>query len=138
MTKRIVFGIVVVFVSWQILDFVIHNVILSATYAATADLWRPMEEMKMGLIAFVALIASVTFVLIWCCLIKGDSVCSGALYGLLYGISVGSGMGFGTYAVIPIPGSLAWAWFIGTVVEAIVAGVLVALIVRAPSESVSG
>ena len=37
-------------------------------------------------------------------------------------------MGLGTYAVMPIPGSLAWAWFLGTVVEAVVAGMLVGLI----------
>lgn len=109
MTKRIVLGIVAVFVAWQILDFVIHNLLLGATYAATADLWRPMEEMKMGLMMFLTLIAAAAFVLIWGCLIKDKSVGNGALYGLLYGIAVGSGMGFGTYTVMPIPGSLAWS-----------------------------
>ncbi len=138
MAKRTVLGILAVFVAWQALDFVIHNVLLGATYAATADLWRPMEEMNMGLMALVTLISATAFVLIWGCIIRGDSVNTGALYGLLFGIAVGTGMGFGTYSVMPIPIGLAWGWFIGTVVETVVAGLLVGAIVNPSSEAAAG
>ncbi|HCR15895.1 MAG TPA: hypothetical protein DIU35_00290 [Candidatus Latescibacteria bacterium] len=47
--KRTVLAIILVFIAWSILDFLIHAVILQASYAATIDLWRPSAEMKMGL-----------------------------------------------------------------------------------------
>jgi hypothetical protein len=37
MNKRIVLGIVAVFVAWQVLDFVLHGLILASTYQATAS-----------------------------------------------------------------------------------------------------
>jgi hypothetical protein len=134
MSKRTVLGMVAVFVAWEILDYLIHNVILSATYSATAELWRPMAEMKMGWITLAAAVGAITFVLIYNLLVDRKSVQNGIVYGLLYGIGVGFGMGFGTYGAMPIPGGLAVAWFIGTVVEAVVAGLLVGLIVKAPAE----
>lgn len=36
----------------------------------------------------------------------------------------------GAYAVLPIPCGMALTWFVGTIVEALVAGILVGLIVR--------
>jgi hypothetical protein len=39
-------------------------------------------------------------------------------------------MGYGSYAVMPIPYELAFVWFNGTVVEALIAGLITALIVR--------
>ena len=52
MTKRILLGALAVFVGWSVLDFVMHGLILTDAYAATAHLWRPMDEMKMGLLRF--------------------------------------------------------------------------------------
>ena len=52
------------------------------------------------------------------------------LFGLIYGSSVGLGMGYGTYAVITIPYILALSWFRGTMAEAVVGGALIGLIHR--------
>ncbi len=123
-------AIAVIFVTWSVLDFLIHGVILGEQYQATASMWRPMEEMKMGLMYGVVLIAAAVFVLIYDRFISDKSVTTGILFGLLYGIGVGAGMGLGTYSVTPIPLSMAWVWFLGTVVETTVAGGLVGLIVK--------
>ena len=45
MLKRFVIASIAVFFAWMILDLIIHSVLLGKTYEATADLWRPMEEM---------------------------------------------------------------------------------------------
>ena len=58
MRKRIVFAVITVFVAWQILDLVIHGLLLMKTYEATASLWRPMTEMKFGLMRLVGLVAA--------------------------------------------------------------------------------
>ncbi|MDP6776200.1 MAG: hypothetical protein QGI83_05505 [Candidatus Latescibacteria bacterium] len=136
MVKRFIIAVIAVIVAWQILDYVIHMVLLAKTYEATADLWRPMDEMKMGLMRLVVLVASFCFVAVYSCLISPKSMVAGVKYGLLWGIGVGIGMGLGTYSVMPIPGNLAVVWLIGTIVEGVVAGIITAAIVKeAPAEA---
>lgn len=133
MNKRIILGIVAVFVAWQALDFVLHRLILASTYQATAELWRPMAEMKMGLMRVVGLVAAVCFVCLYAWLVRPKSWAAGLSYGLIFGAGTGFSMGFGTYLFMPLPQFLAVAWFIGTVVEAAVAGLLVGWIVKEPT-----
>jgi hypothetical protein len=128
--KRVLLAGIAVFVAWEILDFVIHNVLLKSTYAATAELWRPEAEMKLGVMVVVVLIAAFCFSGIYGCLVSPKSPAAGLKLGLLYGIAVGVGMGYGMYSVVPIPYYLALSWFLATVVETVVAGLLVGLIIR--------
>ncbi len=130
MNKRIVLGIVAVFVAWQALDALIHGVILKSTYEETASLWRPMAEMKMGLMSVVGLVATVCFVCLYAWLVRPKSWAAGLSYGLIFGAGTGFSMGFGTYSVMPLPQSLAVAWCVGSIVEAAVAGLLVGWIVK--------
>lgn len=134
MLKRVLIAIVAVFVIWSVLDFVIHGVLLEPTYRATAQLWRPMNEMKMGLLHFVTLVSSACFVGIYALLIQPKSLAIGLTYGLIYGVSTGFGMGYGTYSFMPIPHYLALVWFIGVLVEATVGGLLAAAIVKGPKK----
>ena len=76
------------------------------------------------------LISTAAFVFIYAALVANKTVRSGIGYGLLFGVGVGAGMGYGTYAVMPIPYSMALTWFLGTVVEAAVGGLLVGLIMN--------
>ena len=132
MNKRIVLGIIAVFVAWQVLDFVLHGLVLGRTYQETAQLWRPMAEMKMGLMRVVGVVAAVCFVCLYAWLVRPKSWAMGLSYGLIFGLGTGFSMGFGTYCVIPLPPSLAVTWFIGSVVETAVAGLLVGGIVKEP------
>lgn len=130
MNKRIALGIIAVFVAWQVLDFVLHGLVLAATYQATAELWRPLPEMKMGLMRLVCLVSAVCFVCLYAWLVQPKSWAVGLSYGLIFGVAAGISMGFGTFCVMPIPQNLALAWFLGTIVEAAVAGLLVGWIVK--------
>lgn len=130
MNKRLLLAILAVFVAWQVLDFVIHGLMLMKTYEATAQLWRPMEEMKMGLMRLVGLVGATVFVVIYAAMIRPKSVGAGVIYGTLFGLGTGFSMGFGTYAVMPIPFPLAMTWFLGSVVEAAVGGWLAGWIVK--------
>ncbi|MCB0834717.1 MAG: hypothetical protein KDC45_14710 [Bacteroidetes bacterium] len=130
MAKKLIIGTVAVFVAWSVLDFVLHGVLLQKAYADTASLWRPMEEMKMGVMYTVTLIASVTFVFLYAKMVTKTGLNSGLLYGLLIGILWGVSFGYGTYSVMPIPYYMAMTWFFGTIVECTVAGALVGLLVK--------
>jgi len=130
MLKRTVLTIVAVFAAWSVLDFIIHGLILKASYEATAHLWRPMAEMKMGLMHVVVFIATLAFVLIYAWLIKEKGLGSGVKYGLLFGLASGVSMGYGSYAVMPITYHIALVWFLGSLVEATVGGVIAGAIIR--------
>jgi len=132
MTKRIVIGIVAVFVAWQVMDFVLHGLILASTYAATSTFWRPEAEMKMGLMRVVGLVAAVCFVCLYAWLVRPKSWAAGLAYGLIFGAGTGFSMGYGTYCVMPLPQSLAVAWCAGSIVECAIAGLLAGWIVKEP------
>ncbi len=130
MLKRSIFAVIAVFVVWQILDFVIHMVLLQGLYAQTAELWRPMAEMKMGLMVVVGLIASVCFVLVYTLLVNPKNLMAGVKFGAIFGFGTGVSMGYGFYAFMPIPYALAFAWFLGTWVETLAAGLIVGAMVK--------
>lgn len=130
MLKRIIIAVVVVFITWSAIDFVVHGILLQNTYAETADLWRPMEEMKMGLMYLVGFIAVTCFVFIYALFINPKSVLTGLKYGIVFGIGSGVSMGYGSYTVMPIPYYLALVWFLGMFVEACVGGLLIGAIVK--------
>ena len=138
MAKRAILAVLMVYVVWSVLDFLIHGVMLSSLYQETAELWRPQDEMKMGLMRIVVLMASICFVAVYALFFEKKTVGTGLKYGVLYGVGVGVGMGYGTYSVMPLPYEMALIWFLGSVVEAAAAGALVGLIVREvtkPTES---
>jgi hypothetical protein len=99
-------------------------------YAATQQFWRPMEEMKHGLMIAVCLISAVAFVLVYSRLVAPKTMANGLQFGLLLGVAWGISMGYGTYSVMPLPYNLALVWFLGTLVEMTVAGLLVGLIIK--------
>jgi hypothetical protein len=128
--KRIALAVLAIFVAWSVLDFVIHGLILKSTYEATAQLWRPMEEMKMGILYLAVLVNALAFVWIYAGFFADRGIASGLKYGLVYGLGTGFSMGFGTYSFMPIPVYLAAVWFFGTLVETLVGGVIVGSIIR--------
>lgn len=130
MLKRTILAVLVVFVVWSVLDFVIHGLILQASYTATSHLWRPMPEMKTNLLHVVVFIAALAFVLIYSWLVADISIASGLKYGLLFGLASGVSMGYGSYAVMPITYHIALVWFLGKLVEAVLGGITVARIIR--------
>ncbi|MBU0679691.1 MAG: DUF2964 family protein [Verrucomicrobia bacterium] len=135
MTKRVILATVAVFIAWSILDFVIHGLLCQPMYEATANLWRPMAEMKMGLMHVTLILAALAFTGLYAAVASPKNVGTGVKYGLIFGFSSGLSMGLGTYCVMPIPLSLALVWFVGTIIEMTVAGVIIGSIVRVrPSE----
>ena len=130
MTKRTMWAVVAVFVSWSILDFVLHGLLLRSTYEATANLWRPMNQMNMPLMYLVTLVFTTCFVLIYGHMVGQKSLASGIRFGVLFGLATGVSMGFGSYSMMPIPLTLAWSWFLGSWIEAIVAGAIAGAIIR--------
>jgi hypothetical protein len=133
MTKKIIFATLAVFVTWAILDFLIHRMMLGSTYQAIA-LFRPVEEVKMVLMYLVTLLAALVFVTIYARLVSPKNVARGMGFGLLFGVGTGISMGYGIYSIQLIPSYMALTWFLGTAIEATVAGLITGLIVTEEDE----
>ena len=130
MVKRTIWAVVAVFFAWSILDFILHDLLLRSIYEATANMWRPMNQMNMPLIYFVTFVFTTCFVLIYSLLVGQKSLISGIRFGALFGLATGISMGFGSYAIMPIPLTLAFSWFLGSWLEAIVAGAIAGAIIK--------
>ncbi len=130
MLKRSAIAVVIIFLVWSGMDFLIHGVLLQSIYEATANLWRPMEQMSQLLMNSVSVASAIGFVAIYALLVTKKSLSSGIKLGVLYGLAVAIPMGFGSYSYMPIPIELAWGWFLGGLTKMVVAGAIVGAVVK--------
>jgi len=126
--KKMLIGFVAVFLTLEVLDALIHGVILMSTYMAMQNVWRADMMAKMWVLHIVKIITAFFFVLIFSKGYENKGIMEGIRYGFYVGMIVASGFGLGTYASFPIPHTLAIHWFVLTLVEYIIAGVVVALV----------
>jgi hypothetical protein len=124
MRKAIVIATIVLFIVWSAMDAVLHGILLAPIYEATAALWRPVAEMKQGVLFGTTFIAALFFVLLYGEGFARRGMGATLRFGVYFGIAVGVGMGFGTYAAQPIPLALATSWLVGTIVETVVGALL--------------
>lgn len=132
--RRLLLAVAAVFVAWVALDFVMHGVILRTSYEATSQLWRPMQEMKMGVMYVAVAIAAFAFVMLYARLSPERNLRGGLEYGFWFGVAGGVSMGYGSYAVMPIPYHMALVWALGTLVESLVAGLIAGALLRRRGE----
>jgi len=130
MTKKLILTVVLIFISWFVIDFFLHGLLLSPLYESTADLWRPNEQMNIPLIYIVTFVLILCFVFIYTLLINPKSIQAGLKYGFILGVITGTASGFGTYLHMPVPLKLAIIWFFGGLFKAIVAGLILGIIIK--------
>jgi hypothetical protein len=128
MSKKLWIGFIAVFVAGFILDYIIHQVLLSGLYEETAHLWRPEEEMKMGLMIVTGIFFAFFFTLIFSKGYEGKGILEGIRYGFYVAMMVVLPMAYGTYSYMDIPYSLALQWFIYGTIELIILGIVLALV----------
>ena len=135
--KKMLIGFVAVFITLEVLDFLIHGVILMSTYAAMQNVWRTDMMAKMWILHVVKIITAFFFVVIFSKGFENKGIMEGLRYGFYVGMIVASGFGLGSYASFPIPHMLAIHWFVLTLVEYLVAGVVVAQVYKQGKEAAS-
>ena len=70
------------------------------------------------------------FVLVYALFFSKKGPGPGLAYGLLFGLGSGVAFGYGCYCVMPITLKIANVWFLGTIVEGALGGLVAGLIVR--------
>ena len=134
--KKFTIAAIAVFIFIFIFELLFHGMYLKSTYEQTASLWRPEAEMKdyMVWLTLGQIIFSIGFVALFTKAFKRGGIVEGIVYGLLLAIIfVGSLLIW--YAVAPYPTSLLINWIVGTVIEMILAGVIVALIYQSKANA---
>jgi hypothetical protein len=134
MNKKLWIGFVVVFVLVLALDYIINNYLMMSTYAQVSNLWRPMEEMKWGLIVVCQLFFAFFFTLIFSKGYEAKGVWEGVRYGFYVSMMVHVPGAYMTYATMPVPYSLALQWFLYGSAETIIAGIALALVFKKKKE----
>jgi hypothetical protein len=130
MNKKFWIAFIVVFIAMAILSFLTHGVILSSAYQSDAmkNIWRPDMESKMWIYYLVYLFVSFFYVLIYSKWQKGKGIIEGIQYGVYTGFLMSVPMAYSTYAMIPLPYSVAVQWLIYGLIQYIIMGILVSLI----------
>jgi hypothetical protein len=126
--KKILIGFVVVFLILEVLDMIIHGVILAPAYQALQNVWRPDMMQKMWVLHIVKLFVAFFFSFIFSKGYEGKGFGEGLRYGLYVGLMLSVPYAYGSYASFAIPYSIAFQWFAYALVEYIVAGIALASI----------
>ncbi len=130
MSKKFWIAFVVIFVVWNILDWLVHGVLLSSAYQSEdmMKLMRPDMASKMWIFYVVTVITSFFFTLIFSKGYEGKGIGEGVRYGLYVGFLMATPMAYSSYAMYPMPYSVALQWFIYGMIHYIILGIVAALV----------
>ena len=128
--KKLLLAALAVFVTFQVLDFVIHNLILSADYEASMQLWRPNMMDLMWLMTISSALFSIAFVYVFAKGYSGKGILEGIRFGLIFGFIISVIGILNQYIVYPIPIELTIKWIVFGLIEFLVAGIVVSLVYK--------
>ena len=128
--KSLLISGLLVFVVSQVLDFITHGMMMGAAYEATSQLWRPEQEMvsMMWVIYAVGLLSAFIFVYIFDQMRTGPGFVEGIKFGSCIGLFMAAPMAFNSWAVMPLPYSMAASWFVYGMIKFMICGVVVSLV----------
>lgn len=128
--KRFVIASIAVFLVFQVLDFIIHGMILRPVYESLKDVWRPDMMSKMWIMYVGSLVLSFLFTYIFIKGYENKGITEGIRYGIIIGLFASIPYGFYEYVMYPLPLSLCLQWFIYGMIEFIICGIIAATIYK--------
>jgi hypothetical protein len=128
MNKKLLVGFVAVFVLVFVLDYLVNNILMMSDYMNTMQLWRPVEEMKMGVILVTQLVFAFFFTFIFAKGYEGKGVMEGLRYGFYISLMMNLTGAYMTYATMPVPYMLTLKWFLYGTAEYMIYGAVLAVI----------
>jgi hypothetical protein len=138
--KKFVFAFIAVYVLLEVTNFLIHGVFLNSTYMSEGvrNIFRPQEEMMgmMWIMWVTDLVWAFFFVFFFVKGYENKGIAEGLRFGLYMGLFTALIWAYQSYAVYPIPYSLALEWFIYGMIQALLLGATAALVYK-PKEVVA-
>jgi len=124
--KKFILASIVVFVVYQVLNFIIHGLILDSVYESMAGVWREDMDSTMWIMYVTSFIMSFLFVFIFIKGYEGKGIAEGLRFGLWIGLLMNVVGMFNQYAVYPISMSLTIQWFVYGVIQLMICGIFAA------------
>ena len=133
-TKKFFIAFIVVFVVLEVTNYLIHGVILDATYKDEMykNVFRPEAEMmgKMWIGWVLDIIWSYFFVFLFVKGYENKGVAEGLRFGLYIGLFYMLVNSYGMFIFLPIAYSLALQWFIYGLIQTLILGVITAAVYK--------
>ena len=128
--KNFFIAFVVIYIIGGLFNFIIHEVLLGATYQSLSEVWRPDMDRLMWLQWVTPLFYCFFFVYIFAKGYEGRGIMEGLRYGLIIWAFMSIPTIYGQYMVYPLPYSLVLQWLIYDLVILIIIGIVVSLIYK--------
>jgi uncharacterized membrane protein YvlD (DUF360 family) len=133
-TKRLLLTALVVYILLEVLNYLVHGVILASTYQMEEikEAFRPEAEMNsmMWITYLVDIVWAFFFAFFFAKGYEGRGIMEGLRFGFYIGLFWGLVSAYSYYTAIAIPASLAFQWFISTLIVSLILGVAAALIYK--------
>lgn len=135
---KCVIPVAAVFVTIFVFEWLFHGFYMMPAYQATAEHWRPMDQMQgpdmMAICIFTKLIMALAITCLFCwvaqgCESQGKCTKKGAKFGFKIGLLLGAQQ-FASYIWLPIEMDMAVKWFIGNIIMGVLIGVVLASCMR--------
>jgi uncharacterized PurR-regulated membrane protein YhhQ (DUF165 family) len=136
--KRFIAASLAVYVVSLALGYLIHGVILRATYDSLKNVWRPDMQSKLWIEWLDGLLVSFLFTYIFTKGYQAKGIMEGVRFGLIMGVFVSIPVSYGTYMIIPIPYYLALEWFLYGTAETILLGAVAAAVYKPAASAAPG
>ena len=132
--KKWIIASLVVFVTFELTNFLIHSFVLSGCYDVTASLWRPNMMEVMWLMTLSDLLFSFVFVYVFQKGYEGKGVLEGIRFGCVISLLMIIPGLINQYVVYPIPDSLLIRWLLTGIPQILICGMVAALIYKPKSK----
>lgn len=126
MNGKIWKAFIIVYVVLMATNFLIHEVLLSSTYQPLVDngIMRGPEAGTLWIHFVTALVVALIFTLIYSKGHEGKGIGEGVRFGLYAGLLIATPFAYDNYAAVNIPYYLALQWFIYSMVQYILLGII--------------
>lgn len=125
-------GFLAIYIVYQILSYLTHNVLLAEHYALLSEVFRPAYEMEE--MSWLLYVSSAIYLYLFCQIFtlayRGKGIAEGVRFGLLLGLFFSVPFAIDSYVVYPITPAIAAIWFMTGVISFMIAGAIFAAIYR--------
>jgi len=132
MNKKLWVGFISVWIVYGFLERLVNAHILHSAYMAedVAKWMRPNGEIKLWVIDVAYLFFAFFFTLIFSKGFENKGIMEGVRYGFYVGLMVSIPAAYVSYAILPMPYTLALQWFIYGLIEIIICGIVLAFVYK--------
>jgi hypothetical protein len=128
--KKFFITFIILYVAGGILGYLIHEVLLGATYESITNVFRPDMDSLMWIQMVTALFLTFFFIYVFAKGYEGKGIMEGVRYGLIIWGFFAIPSIFNQYMVYPIPYSLVWKWLAAELFMFVILGAIMAAVYK--------